>query len=114
MRDRHPSSADAFRGFAPVLVGAGVPAVVAMQEAVAVETSQVFTATFYERLLVHGLADLACNEARATLLTRKTARRAIPVLFMRLQGGLLFGKRGQILGQQPDSFWETLLENIAD
>lgn len=107
-------SAHAFRGFAPVLVGAGVPAVVAMQEAVAVETSQVFTATFYKRLLAHGLADLASNEARATLLTRKLPGAAIPVLFMRLQGGLLFGKRGQILGQQPDSFWETLLENIAD
>lgn len=105
-------SADAFRGFAPTLVQAGVPAVMAMQEAIAVETSQLFTATFYQRLLAHGLVDLACNEARATLLTRNLPGAAIPVLFMRLPGGLLFGRRGQILGQQADIFWETLLENI--
>lgn len=105
-------SADAFRGFAPTLVQAGVPAVIAMQEAIEVESSQAFTTTFYERLTAHGLVDLACNEARATLLTKKMSGAAIPVLFMRLPGGLLFGRRGQVLGQQPEVFWETLLENI--
>ncbi|MBX3001128.1 MAG: CHAT domain-containing protein [Caldilineaceae bacterium] len=110
MRD----SADAFRGFGPALVRAGVPAVIAMQEAVNVRTSRQFTTTFYGSLLEHGLVDLAANQARATILTENLPGAAIPVLFMRLQGGQLLGKRGQILGDQPESFWSALLDNIAD
>jgi hypothetical protein len=108
------SSAEAFRGFAPTLVAAGVPAVVAMQEPVDLETARTFAQLFYRRLLQHGLIDLACNEARSTLLTGHYLGPSIPVLFMRLRSGLLFGKRGQILGEQADTFWETLLGNIAD
>ncbi len=59
------SPADAFRGFAPKLVAAGVPAVLAMQDRVPVDLNREFTGAFYERLLRHGRADLACNEARA-------------------------------------------------
>lgn len=108
MRD----SADAFRGFGPALVRAGVPAVIAMQEAVAVRTSRKFTSTFYSSLLDHGLVDLACNQARATILTERLPGAGIPVLFMRLPGGQLLGKRGQVLGDQPESFWNALLDNI--
>jgi hypothetical protein len=108
MRD----SADAFRGFGPALVRAGVPAVIAMQDAVAVRTSRKFTSTFYDSLLDHGLVDLACNQARATILTERLPGAGIPVLFMRLPGGQLLGKRGQVLGDQPESFWNALLENI--
>lgn len=103
---------DARRGFAPVLVQAGVPAVIAMQEKVSVSSGQLFARTFYERLLAHGLVDLACNEARATLLTDQRADAGVPVLFMRLLGGLLFARRGEVLGQDAESFWEMLLENI--
>jgi hypothetical protein len=109
MRD----SADAFRGFGPALVRAGVPAVMAMQDAVAVRTSHKFTSTFYGSLLEHGLVDLACNQARATILTENLPGAGIPVLFMRLPGGQLLGKRGQVLGDQPESFWNALLDNIA-
>jgi hypothetical protein len=108
------SPADAFRGLAPQLVAAGVPAVVAMQDLVPVTTAQAFAATFYRQLLDHGLADLAANEARATLITAKLPGAAIPVLFMRVRGGQLLGQRGQILGDRAASFWSTLLENIAD
>ena len=108
------SSADAFRGFAPKLVQAGVPAVVAMQDLVPVETARTFGMVFYQQLLQHGQVDLACNEARATLMAARLPGACIPVLFMRLPSGLLLGRFGQILGEHPDSFWSTLLENIAD
>jgi CHAT domain-containing protein len=84
------SMADAFLGLGPRLVGAGVPAVVAMQDVVTVETARKFSATFYRQLLAHDQVDLAVNEARSTLLTAGRADAAVPVLFMRLRDGLLF------------------------
>jgi hypothetical protein len=107
-------TADAFRGFAPALVKAGVPAVVAMRDKIAVTTGQAFSQSFYRQLLHHGMVDLACNEARAAVLTAGLPGAAIPVLFMRLHNGQLLGQRGQILGEQADSFWNTLLDNIAN
>ena len=84
------SPTDAFRGLAPQLMLAGVPAVMAMQELVPVTTAQAFSATFYRRLSAHGVVDLAANEARATLLTAAVGGAAIPVLFMRLRNGQLW------------------------
>lgn len=108
------ATGDALRGFAPALVKAGVPAVIAMQDAIAVESGQTLSNTFYRQLVQHGQVDLACNEARSALLTAKLPGAAIPILFMRLRNGALFGQRGQILGEGADSFWNTLLDNIAN
>lgn len=84
------SAADAFRGFAPKLVMAGVPAVVAMQDLVGVEAAQVLEGAFYRRLLAHGRVDLACNEARAQVLSENLpAGWNVPVLFSRLPDGRL-------------------------
>jgi formylglycine-generating enzyme required for sulfatase activity len=66
------------------LIAAGVPAVLAMQDQVPVNTAREFSRVFYRRLLAHGLVDLACNEARASLLTADLPGSAIPVLFSRL------------------------------
>ncbi|MCP4514917.1 MAG: CHAT domain-containing protein, partial [Delftia sp.] len=83
------STSDAFLGLAPKLVGAGVPAVVAMQDAVTVETARKLSAAFYRQLLAHGYVDLAVNEARSALLAAGRADAAVPVLFMRLESGQL-------------------------
>ena len=106
------STADAFRGFAPALVQVGIPAVLAMQEKVPVETARAFAQTFYRQLLQHGQVDLAGNEARSALMTGDYLGASIPVLFMRLRAGLIFGQRGQILGERADGFWDDLLYNI--
>jgi len=108
------SSADAFRGLAPSLVAAGVPAVLAMQDSVAVETAERFASTFYGRLLRHGIADLAANEARSALLAAGLPGAAVPVAFLRLRNGRLLGFRGQLLGRRTSGFWATLLDNIED
>lgn len=83
------STADAHRGLAPRLVRTGLPAVLAMQDRVGVETARGFASVFYRRLLRHGLVDLAANEARAALLAARLPGASIPVLFMRLEDGRL-------------------------
>lgn len=84
------SSLDAFLGLGPKLVTAGIPAVVAMQEKVAISTARQVGARFYTRLMAHGVVDLALNEARSTLLTAERPDAAVPVLFMRVDDGVLF------------------------
>ena len=111
------SSSDAFLGLAPKLVSVGVPAVVAMQDLVSVESTLIFSQSFYQRLLEHGQVDLAVNEARSSLLTADRPDAAVPVLFMRLKSGSLWGAeadaRGQILGtRNPRVFWSGLIRMI--
>ena len=110
------SPADAFRGLAPKLVQAGVPAVLAMQALVPVETARAFSTTFYQTLLepgqYQGQVDLAANQARSHLLTAKLSGAAIPVLFMRLRDGALLGKRGRIAGDKSENFWPFLLDDL--
>jgi tetratricopeptide (TPR) repeat protein len=85
------SPADAFRGFAPKLVAAGIPAVMAMQDLVPVQTGQKLTGAFYRRLLQHGQVDLASNEARSALLSGGEARIwGIPALYSRVSNGQIF------------------------
>jgi hypothetical protein len=115
---RSPSG-DAFLGMAPKLVSVGVPAVVAMQDFVTVDSALEFSATFYERLLAHGQVDLAVNEARSGLLTAQRRDAGVPVLFMRLKSGLLWSAeadaRGKVLGSsQPLTFWTGLIRTIKE
>lgn len=111
------ATGDAFRGLAPKLVAIGVPAVVAMQDFVALETARKLSGTFYRRLLEHGEVDTALNEARGTLLTAGRPDAAVPVLFMRLKSGQLWSAeadaRGTVLGaQNPRVFWSGMLRMI--
>ena len=84
------SARETFSGLGPKLAQIGIPAVVAMQDNVAIQTANAFSAAFYAQLLRHGLVDRAMNEARSALLTGEYADAAAPVLWMRLQEGRLF------------------------
>jgi len=108
------STADAFVGMAPKLVSVGVPAVVAMQGRVTVESALTFGATFYGRLLAHGQVDLAANEARSTLLSAGRPDAAVPVLFMRLKSGRLWETDERLVLAQLFSkrFWAILLARL--
>jgi len=55
-------------------------------------TARHFAATFYRQLAAHGTVDLAMNEARSTLVTQGRFDAAVPVLFMRLRDGRLWGE----------------------
>jgi hypothetical protein len=111
------STGDAFLGLAPKLVSVGVPAVVAMQDFVTVESALAFGAKFYQRLLAHGQVDQAVNEARSVLLTAGRPDAGVPVLFQRLKSGQLWGAeadaRGEVLGtSKPKAFWTTLVRQM--
>jgi hypothetical protein len=84
------STADAFAGMAPKLVQAGVPAVVAMQDKVAISAVGKLTTAFYEALLRCGEVDRALNAARSLLLTGQSPDAGVPVLLMRLRNGRLW------------------------
>ncbi len=84
------STSDAFLGLGPKLVMIGAPAVVAMQATMSLTSARMFSAALYERLLAHGLIDLAANEARGILITAGRPDAAVPVLFMRVRDGRLW------------------------
>jgi len=85
------STSDAFMGLGPKLIRAGVPAVVAMQDRVQIQTARKFGRVFYEQLVRHRIVDLAANQARAALLAEEHTDLVVPVLFMRLETGQLWG-----------------------
>lgn len=107
---------DAFRGLAPKLVRAGVPAVVAMQSEVEVEAAGRFAEAFYSRLLQEGIVDEAANRGRGALLDRDSDRpyAGAPVVFARLREGRLFGRRGVIKGEEASAFWGSLLDAVEE
>lgn len=87
--------AGALAAFGPRLVAAGVPAVVAMQDDVAMATADTFAAHFFRALLdpVHGgEIDAAMAAGRDQVAGR--ADWAAPVLFMNLASGRLFDEAG--------------------
>ena len=104
------STANAFRGLGPSLVGAGVPAVVAMQDFVSIQTAQALSQGFYQNLAQHGVVDQAMNEARSTLLTADRPDAAVPVLFMRLKSGQLWSEETEASVLQPEKERPDLAE----
>jgi hypothetical protein len=75
------SPADARAGLTPQLLAAGVPAVLAMQDLVPIDTAHAFTLAFYRELWLAGDIDRAANRARAVVLTARLDGDAIPVLY---------------------------------
>ncbi len=102
------STADAFLGLGPSLVKAGVPAVVAMQDFVAIKTARKLSLAFYRRLVEHGMVDCALNEARSTLLTARQPDAAVPVLFMRLKSGQLWESEAEETDTQREKTGPTV------
>jgi hypothetical protein len=86
---------DAYVALGPQLIQRGVPAVVAMRGRISQASARTFSRTLYERLLAHGVVDLAMNEARSTLVTAERPDAAVPVLFMRLKDGRLWQREDQ-------------------
>ena len=79
-----------FASMAGKMIALGVPAVVAMQDYVAMDDARYFSAAFYRSLLRDGLVDLAANYGRLAMKDRAgQANWSIPALYQRLKGGLL-------------------------
>jgi len=115
---RDPGAASPFVGLGPKLVQAGVPAVVAMQDQVPVELARLLSGEFYARLAEHGEVDRALNQARRQVFDQKSTAWAIPVLFMRIKSGRLFGAETEddapAPGEPPFKGLQYFTENDAD
>ncbi|QIG52126.1 CHAT domain-containing protein [Nordella sp. HKS 07] len=77
------SAAAGFVSLGSLLARERVDAVLAMREAVSVDTARAFCAHFYRRLFAHGVLDRAVNEARAVV--RDNIDWGLPVLFARMR-----------------------------
>jgi CHAT domain-containing protein/SIR2-like protein len=87
-----PSTDDPFSGLASRIVKRGLPAVVALRQAVSLQTAKSFSQLFYANLARSGSVERAVNEARQQLylLQQDSDDWANPILFQRLQDGLLW------------------------
>ncbi len=88
--DRAPRIGDssALAALGPRMVEMGVPAVVAMQGEVMVETVSRFFPEFFKQLSTHGRVDVAMSEARLGVTQQDDWW--MPVLFTRLQSGKIW------------------------
>lgn len=94
------STTEAFMGLGPRLVEAGCPAVICMQGRVEDAIARHFAERFYAALLEGGVVDLAMNRARTSVHERWAWQWALPVLFMRLNNGMLFQPKRRFLPQE--------------
>ncbi len=80
-----------FTALAPHLVHLGVPAAVAMQDAVTMDDARLFFFEFYRVLLNEGTVDVAVNQGRQVLRDGPELDSwSIPALFSRLRAGRLW------------------------
>jgi hypothetical protein len=98
----------------PRLAESGIPAVVAMQGAVSMETVVTFMTAFFKKLQEDGAVDTAMSVARTEALTAKRPDWWMPVVFMRLKSGRVWYVPG--FGDDPEAFekWPGLLSSIRD
>jgi hypothetical protein len=100
----------ALAALGPRLSEAGIPAVIAMQGNVMMQTVAEFMPTFFRELQRDGQIDRAMAVARGTV--RERADWWVPVLFMRLKSGRLWyapGFSGEHRGLEK---WPALVRNI--
>jgi hypothetical protein len=106
------SQGEALVALGPQLVEAGVPAVVAMQGQVALDTLARFMPVFFTELRRDGQIDQAMSLARGA--TRDLPDHWMPALFMRLKGGRIWYVPGFSGGTEEFEQWQSLASFIAE
>jgi hypothetical protein len=101
----------ALAALGPRLAEAGIPAVLAMQGNVAMETVGQFMPIFFRELQRDGQIDRAMAVARGAV--RERPDWWMPVLFMRLTSGRLWYAPG-FIDRHALEKWPSLLDNIRD
>jgi hypothetical protein len=100
----------ALAALGPRLAEAGIPAVLAMQGNVTMQTIAEFMPVFFRELQRDGLIDRAVSVARGGV--RERPDWWVPVLFMRLKSGRLWYAPGFAEGRRGLEKWPALLRNI--
>jgi hypothetical protein len=97
----------------PRLAAAGVPAIIAMQGNVFMQTSDAFMHTFFTGLCQHGQIDRAVSAARLVVFQQKAEDYWKPVLFTRLRSGRMWYEPG-FKGDNTDfAGWPDLVSRIS-
>ena len=102
----------ALAALGPRLAEAGIPAVLAMQGNVTMETVGQFMPVFFEQLQRDGQIDRALAVARGAVRGRPDYW--MPVLFMRLRSGQIWYVPGFGLDRKGFEKWPALLRSIRD
>jgi hypothetical protein len=109
---------DPFSGLGQGLVRRGIPAVVAMRQAISFGAAARFCDRFYGNLARSGCVDAAVNEARNQLLiSREKSEFGTPVVYTRLTNGLLWEVRQpepkpKISSSDSKIDWEGLVDAV--
>lgn len=91
--EKDATTLQAFSGFAPKLIHAKIPSVVAMQYPIKNPDARDFSLAFYSTLAEGGSVDEAVQEGRSKLdLYRRSRLFGTPVLYMHSAGGLVLPK----------------------
>lgn len=109
-----PQAAGYMDALGPRLAEAGIPAVVAMQGSVSMDTVALFMVSFFKDLQQNGSVDAAMSIARGDAMLAKRPDWWMPILFMRLKSGRVWYVPG--FGDDPNAFekWPRLLSSISD
>jgi hypothetical protein len=108
----HSTDHGALSSLGPSLAEAGIPAVVAMQGNISMETVALFMPEFFKQLQRDGQIDRAMAVAREYVYAKERLDWWIPVLFLRLRQGRIWYVPG--FGDEGEDFekWPALLRNI--
>ncbi|NNJ12815.1 CHAT domain-containing protein [Chloroflexales bacterium ZM16-3] len=103
---------DVLLAIGPRLAEAGIPAVLAMQGKISMETNAAFMPVFFRELSRDGQIDRAMAVARGTVRARPDAW--IPVLIMRLKSGRVWYVPGFANDDADFPKWPAIIESIKD
>ncbi len=109
-QEPQPGEARALIALGPHLAEAGIPAVIAMQGNMSVETVKEFMPVFFKELQRDGQIDRAIAVARGTV--RKQPDWWMPVLFMRLKSGKIWYVPGFAEEHEKLKKWPAFLKSI--
>lgn len=84
------NDSQALKALGPILAGAGIPAVIAMQGKISTASASRMMPVFFEELVKDGQVDRALAAARGALQTVKASDIWMPVLFSRLKNGKIW------------------------
>lgn len=96
----------------PMLAREGVPAVLAMQGKISIETAAPFMSRFFEELGTDGQIDRAVAVARGEAQRHDRSDAWMPVLFTRLNSGCIWTVPAASAG--PWELWDSLLDMIDE
>ncbi|MCI0520515.1 MAG: CHAT domain-containing protein [Chloroflexi bacterium] len=108
------SEGDALQALGPQLCEAGVPAVIAMQGKISLNSVRRAMPVFFQRLQQDGLVDRALAAARATLAASGAPDLWMPALFLRLKDGAIWQPSGETAPAHIKKLWGLIATRFQD